>query len=236
MKKILIAFVFMFLGYQSQSQVLMTVLFGEKLNSDGIEFGLVGGVNWAQISHMDAQNYALKWNLGYYFDIRLKNSLSLYTGLLVKSNFGTDELSDEDLNFLKATIYYNSSEESEKLKGDYSQKMNVFMLPILAKFKFKNHFHISLGPQFSLMYKSWIEFNSDIEGREMIMKEFNTDQLNRIDAGIVGGLGYRFMKGTGWTLEGRYYQGFANVYKNRKGTHNTSFFLELNIPIGAAKN
>lgn len=233
MKKTLVIILFLALISPLKSQVLMTVLFGDKLNSDGIEFGLVGGVNWAQISNMESQNYALKWNLGYYFDIRLKNSFSLYTGLLVKSNFGTAKLSDKDLAFLNASIYQDNSDEENRLDGDYSQKMNVFMLPVLAKYKFKNHFHVVAGPQFSLMYKAWIEFNSDIEGREMTMKEFNTDQIHRIDAGLLAGIGYRLMKGTGWTLEAKYYQGFLSVYKNRSSTNNQSFFIELNIPIGA---
>lgn len=235
MKKILIVFVFIFLGFQSQSQVLMTILFGDKLNSDGIEFGLVGGINWAAIERMDSRHYDMKWNLGYYFDIRIKNSWSLYTGVLMKANYGLGKLTDKDLEFLNASIYYDGSEENLPIKGEYKQKINAFMLPVLAKYTFKNHFHLELGPQFALMYKSFIEFTSDIEGRDLIMKEYNSDDIHKIDAGILAGMGYRLMKGKGWTIAGKYYQGFTSVYKNKSGSRNRSFFIEVDIPIGAGK-
>jgi hypothetical protein len=213
----------------------MTILFGDKLNSDGIEFGLVGGINWAAIERMDSRHYDTKWNLGYYFDIRLKNQWSLYTGVLMKANYGVGKLTDNDLEFLNATIYYDGSEENLPIKGEYKQKINAFMLPVLAKYTFKNHFHLELGPQFALMYKSFIEFTSDIEGRDLIMKEYNSDDIHNIDAGILGGFGYQLMKGSGWTIAAKYFQGLTNVYKNRGGSYNRSFFVELNIPIGAGK-
>jgi hypothetical protein len=59
--------------------------------------------------------------------------------------------------------------------------------------------------------------------------------VNKIDAGAAAGMGYQLLKGKGMTLGVKYYQGFVNVYKDRSGTQNSSFFLKANIPIGAAK-
>ena len=84
MKKYLLILTFLFVSTASQSQVLITLLLGDKLNSDGLEFGLEGGINWTTISGMETNNYARKWNLGFYFDIRLKDQWFLYTGTLVK--------------------------------------------------------------------------------------------------------------------------------------------------------
>ena len=52
--------------------------------------------------------------------------------------------------------------------------------------------------------------------------------------GVVGGVGYRFLDGLGWTVGVRYYYGFTNVYKDRSGTNNRSLFLKLNIPFGVS--
>jgi len=227
MKKYLLIFILLMGVITGQSQILITLLLGDKLNSDGLEFGLEGGVNWTNISKMETNNFARKWNLGFYFDIRLKKQWYLYTGVLVKSEMGVDKLTDNDLNFLKATTYDQ--------EGDYNQKMNYFLVPALAKYKFKNHLYVEAGPQFGLMYKSWIEFNSDIEGRDAIIKEYNKDQINRLDAGAMAGLGYTLCKGTGWTIGAKYYYGFVNVYKDRPGSKNSSFFLKLNIPVSTAK-
>ncbi|NOX84901.1 MAG: PorT family protein, partial [Chlorobi bacterium] len=103
MKKILFILLFLVSGYTAQSQILITLLLGDKLNSEGLEFGLEGGINWTNISGMETHNFARKWNLGFYFDFRLKNQWWLYTGVLVKSNMGVDNLTDKDLDFLQAT-------------------------------------------------------------------------------------------------------------------------------------
>lgn len=85
------------------------------------------------------------------------------------------------------------------------------------------------------MYKAWVEFNSDVEGKEAIIKDFNKDQINRIDAGLLAGAGYKFKGQTGWTLGIKYYYGLVNVYKEKSGTKNSSLFLKVNIPIGASE-
>ena len=40
-----------------QSQVLISLLLGEKLNTGAIEFGLEGGINWTQISGLETKLY-----------------------------------------------------------------------------------------------------------------------------------------------------------------------------------
>ncbi len=233
MKKLLIIISILLIGVTAQSQILITLLLGDKLNSDGLEFGLEGGINWTNISGLETADYARKWNLGFYFDIRLKNQWSLYTGVLVKSNMGVDKLTDKDLLSLGASKY--NELEGETIVGDYSQKMSYFLVPVLIKYKFKNHLYAELGPQFGLMYRSWVQFDSDIEDRDVVVKEYNRDKINKIDAGIMVGFGYTLFKGTGWTFGAKYYYGFVDVYKDIKNTKNSSIFLKVNIPIGAGK-
>ncbi len=235
MKKYLLIIAFLIVSVESQSQVLISLLLGDKLNSEGLEFGLEGGINWTKISGMETNTYARKWNLGFYFDIRIKNQWSFYTGVLVKANMGVDKLTDNDLEFLGATIYKDFDDPTKRAVGDYSQKMNSFLVPALIKYKFKNNIYFEGGPQFALMYKAWVEFESDIEGKDAIIKEHNKEKINRLDAGLMGGMGYKFKKGPGWTIGAKYYYGLINVYKEGPSTQNSSFFLKLNIPIGAGK-
>ena len=234
MKKIFLIIALLIAGTAAQSQVLITLLLGDKLNSDGLEFGLEGGLNWANVSGLETNDFARKFNLGFYFDIRMKNQWYFYTGVLVKSNLGVDKLTDNDLIMLGATKY--TGNDGLPLVGNYSHKMNTFLVPALLKYKFKNHIYAEFGPQFGLVYKSWIEFESDVDGRDATIKEYNRDILNRIDAGLMVGAGYTLFKGSGWTLGAKYYYGFVNVYKGMSGTKNSSIFLKLNIPIGAGEN
>ncbi|MCK9452674.1 MAG: PorT family protein [Bacteroidales bacterium] len=227
-KSILIAVALLFIGSTAQSQVLISLLLGDKLNSDGLEFGLEGGFNWSGISHLEANTQLSSFNLGFYFDIRLKNQWNLYTGLLVKAKMGDDKLTANDLVFLEITP---KAEE-----GTYSQKINYFVAPVLIKYNFKNRIYLEAGPQFSLMHKAWVEFNSEIDDRKTKIKDFNRDKINWFDAGLTIGTGYKLMAESGMTLGVKYYYGLANVYHGVSGTNNSSFFVKLNIPIGVAKS
>jgi hypothetical protein len=215
----------------AQSQVLITLLLGDKLNSDKLEFGLEGGLNFSKISGLETANYHPDWNLGFYFNFQMSDSWYLNTGVLVKSKLGINKLTNGDLNTLNASIY--NDQDNVQINGKYSQQLSYFLVPVLAKYKFKNHIYAEAGPQFGLMYRSWIEFKSDLEGRDVFIKEYNRDIINKIDAGVVVGLGYTLFKGTGWTIGAKYYYGFVNVYKGMSGTNNSSFFIKMNIPIGA---
>ncbi len=224
MRKPILIILFLFFSYRIQSKVLIALLLGDKLNTGKIEFGLDGGFNYSSLTGLETNNYDTSFYLGFYFDIKMKENWYLNTGFLVKSTLGIDELSEDDLEFLQATTY--------DTEGKYKQQMSYWILPVLAKYKFKNHIYAELGLQFGLMRKAWIEFNSDIDGKSARIKETNTDMLNRFDTGIVAGTGLRLLKGIGWTVGVRYYYGFVDVYKERSGTKNNSLFLKLNIPMG----
>jgi len=225
MKKYILIIILLFTGVQTQGQVLISLLFGDMLNSDGLEFGLEGGFNWSKISEMETSSSLRTFNLGFYFDIRLKEQWSLYTGVLVKSNLGVDQLSANDLTFLGTDVY----EEN----GDYAQEMSYFLVPALLKYNFENKIYLEAGPQFGLMYDAWVEFNSDLDNKEGRIREYNKDNINRFDAGIMVGVGYKLNKINGMTFGVKYYYGLLDVYKDRAGTKNSSIFLKMTVPIGA---
>ncbi|WP_051209965.1 outer membrane beta-barrel protein [Gelidibacter mesophilus] len=110
-----------------------------------------------------------------------------------------------------------------------------FIVPALAKYKLDNHIYFEAGPQFGLMHKAWVEYNSDVDGKDARIRQYNKDMINKLDVGAVGGLGYQFMNGKGISIGVKYYYGFVNVYKDKSGTKNNSWFLKANIPIGAGK-
>lgn len=227
MKKYFFAIFFMFFVYNLHSQVLIALLLGDKLNSGKIEFGLDGGMNFSSISNLENRDYIRTFNLGFYFDIKMKDQLFLNTGVLVKSNLGSEDLSLIDLQLLGATIH-------EPVGGEYSQKLNTFMVPIMAKYVFKNNIHVELGPQVGWNYNGWIEYNYDIDGILGKLKEENKDDLNWFEMGVSAGVGYRLLKGLGWTIGVRYYYGLTNVYKGISGTTNDALYLKLNVPFGVS--
>jgi hypothetical protein len=222
-KSILLSFLLIF-SATVNSQVLITLLLGDKLNSDKLEFGLEGGMNWSNTSGFESNEYARFFNLGFYFDIKIKNQWRFDTGVLVKSNVGLDNLTKNDLGALTATTWDSI--------GTYKQVINQFMVPALIKYDFKNHFYVEAGPQFGLRFKGFVEYNSDIEGIEARTREDNKDMLQKLDVGMTAGVGYKLFKGEGWTVGAKYYYGFVDAYKNIPGTKSSSINLKVNIPIG----
>ena len=228
MKKILFVSILLLICYTSGAQILISLLLGDKLNSPNLEFGLEGGFNFTDVHGFNNNSSLGNFNLGFYFDVRMKNNLFLYTGVQGISGLGMAELSDKDLEFLDAEIY--------DVEGTYDQRIKAFMVPILANYKFKNHFYVEMGPQVGLIYKGWIEFSSDKNNKDWNIKEYNDNQLNWFNAGLAFGAGFKLLKGEGWTIGVRYYQGLTDVFKYKSGSIHHSLNLKVNIPIGVAKS
>ena len=186
-----------------------------------------GGWNWSDNSGFETNNMLRSFNLGFYFDIRLKNQWYLYTGVMVKARMGADQLSQADLDFLQTPVYEGP--------GEYKQELNYFLLPVLVNYKFKNHIYVEGGFQAGWMRDSWVEFYHKDDNQKVRIRDLNRDLFNRIDAGASVGLGYKLLKGTGMSIGLNYYYGFTNVIKARAGSNNSSLFLRFNIPVGQAK-
>ncbi len=228
MKKILLLGLFLFFGSIVHSQVLISMILGDKLNSDGLEFGLEGGVNFSSISGLETKQRTSDFNIGFYFDIRIKDNWYLDTGVLVKSQQGVEDLTMNDLNFIGATIH-------EDLEGQYDQIVRNFLIPAQLKYEFEDHIYVEGGLQFGLVTKAYVEFNGKQDGLEITIKEDNRDLMNRFDVGVIAGFGYQLKKGEGMTIGAKYSYGFVNAYKEKDGTKHNSIFLRVNIPIGKNK-
>lgn len=231
MKKYIISLFFILFTYNLQSQVLIALLLGDKLNSGKIEFGLDGGFNFSTISSLESDHWKNDFNLGFYFDIKMKDQWYFNTGVLVKSSLGADRLTSSDLEQLGVDFSYLNTD-----KGDFTQKISYFLVPALAKYRFDNQLYLEGGPQFGLMYKAFVEYNYDIDGNSARVREDNKEAVNIMEVGAVAGIGYRLLKGLGWTIGVRYHYGFTNVYKNNSSAKNSSLFLKVNIPIGVSED
>ena len=212
----------------ARTQVLISILLGDKLNSGKIEFGLDGGANWSTIKNLDGAKSLTGFNLGFYFDFKLKDpSWMLNTGVIVKSNMGADELpvytlGDPDL-------------DNAFSGGKISRKINYFNVPIMMKYNFKNHIYLKAGTQLGLRYKAFDEFKNSINDEDDL--KYKVDIKNRfhpLDAGLAFGAGYRLMKGNGMNIGLQYYLGLVDIRvdDSSPNQYNRVFYLTAGIPIG----
>lgn len=217
----------MMLSSLSRSQILISILLGDKLNTGGIEFGLTGGYNRNHIFGLKDATGANNFNLGFYFDIRLKKETGwyLYTGTLVKSTMGATvpvySLDDPDLD----TVF---------IGGSVERKINYFNVPLAIKYRFKEIFLLG-GFQFGLRYKASDVFMKSYNSKDDISyKNITKDNYTRLDAGLTAGLGYKFKYGVRMNMGIRYYYGLVDIFREGPdyGT-NSSFYIFAEIPIGA---
>ncbi len=216
-------------AHQAYPQVLISLLFGDKLNSDKIEFGLEGGFNMSNMTDFESNDLLRTFNLGFYFDFKLKNNWYLNTGVIIKSNVGMDKLSEADVAILDPTAIYSDS-------GSFSQKIKYFYVPMAIKYRFDNHFYLFGGPQLGLRSKAKLLFEGTRDNRSVKIETDNRDLFTRLDAGLLVGTGYKLKQGTGINITAKYYRGFTDILKEGgPSPNNQSFYLTVGIPIGRAK-
>jgi hypothetical protein len=229
MKRTILLVAFLLTAYTANSQVLISLIFGDALNSPNVEFGLDGGVNFGNIANLESSESLAMFNLGFYFDIRLKGPLLLHTGVIVKSSQGADKLTPYSLNNPELDDLFST--------GHVTRKINQFSVPIMLKYRFATLFHIEAGPMLALRAKGYDEFKNTLadEG-DLTYKLDIKDNYKRIDAGVMVGAGMKLSKIPKSAQIGvRYYYGLVDplIENTGKSQNFSSLYLFFSIPIGA---
>ena len=230
-KRFLLIFGLFWFGVSvAHSQILISLIFGDKLNSDKLEFGLDGGAVFSGITNLSESKSRTGWHLGFYFDIKLEEKLLLHTGVIVKSTMGARRIPS----------YMVGNPEIDAVLGqvDVTRKLNYFYVPIFVKYRFYDHFYVEGGPQLGLLSRANDVFTGELLEDDTIEYVHRiTSDYKRIDYGVAVGLGYRLIKGKGVNLGVRYYLGLADILKDNTGDpqHNHAIYLAAGIPIGAGK-
>lgn len=212
-----------------RSQVLISLLFGDELNSGNIEFGLEGGATFSTISGLKGAEYKSGFNLGFYFDFKMNPKWAIATGVMVKSPWGAKGLDPYPTG--------NADLDSVFLGGSVERNLSYFNVPVLAKYKF-GRFFASAGPQLSLGYKASDVFTNTVrEDDDVSYSIENRVDHVALDVGVAGALGYHIPKGYGMNILVRYYQGLLDNRKHPEGDaqYNSGVHLLVGIPIGMGK-
>lgn len=105
------------------------------------------------------------------------------------------------------------STQGAKIKGGISDgkdlKLSYVTVPIVLKYKTSFGLYFEAGPQVGILVS------------EDFKEITNNDFAEKIDAGMVGGIGYQFSNGLG--IGARYYYGLTDISKIKSTTINTDF-------------
>jgi hypothetical protein len=213
-----------------KSQVLITILLGDALNTDKIEFGLVGGWNHANIYTIEDSKALNSLDLGFYFHFLIKNSSYFSTGVLVKSSVGASGM----------PVYSMDDPDFDAVfkDGSLTKKIPCFYVPLLFHQRFNNRWYIEAGPQLGLIHQCVDIFEASKLGGDLEFKLDVKDQYKHIDAGLLGGVGYKFKKQPKSMAVGiNYYYGLVDVSADPlQEIRNSALYFYIKIPIGVGKS
>lgn len=224
-----ICLLIIFLGFSttSRAQVLISLLFGDALNTDKIEFGLIGGLNRSYIRSIDESSGLNNFNLGFFFHINMFESSYLSTGVLVKSNVGAKGMSTYPVGDPEFDDVY--------AEGELTKEIGYFYVPVMWHQRFNNRFYLEGGLQIGLRSKVRDFFIlKDSYGGDLEYRRDVKDEIKALDAGLVAGMGYKFKKEIKSLAVGvNYYYGLTDCSKvDDMVIKNSSVYIYMKIPIG----
>jgi hypothetical protein len=225
---LIVIFVFVSFGHV-RSQILISILFGDALNSEKVEFGLKGGINRSYLHDVPEANGLNNFNLGFYFHLYMKKNAYLSTGLMVKGTVGASGMNTYTIG--------NNDFDALMENGSLTKKINYFYLPVMYQQRFNQRWYIEGGIMSGLRTTARDIFSTKVLDGDLEYNLKVSDQYTRLDFGMIGGVGYKFQKRAKSTALGmNYYHGLANVSKIDGSPLKNSFFnLYVKIPIMGAK-
>lgn len=233
MKKIIALVACLFcISFSSQAQVLISLLLGDKLNSDKLEFGLIGGLQSSSLSGVSDSKLSHTLHIGFYFDFIMNDRWSFNPAVLVKSTSGvryTNSLLDvSGLDDLDSVL----------VGSDVKRRISYFQVPLLMKYNITPRFHAMLGPQLALRTNATNEYTEGVSEGDLLYTEDIQDNYKRLDAGFTAGFGFKLKPKNGMNLGVRYYYGMVDVLKDNPGDResNRGLYFYATIPIGRVKD
>jgi hypothetical protein len=218
-------------------QILMAMLFGDKLNSEKLEFGMTLGNSFSTTTNIDGSKWKLGgFNFGLFFNVKISKSDRWYihTGVVPKTNLGLKDLPVYPTGYLNIDTVINSFDFKVK------RKMGYINLPILVRYRIFKSFYIEGGPVIGLRTKSHDIFysgecHSEAEcamKNELSYTRNLKDDLGRFDVGIRAGIVYKYKKK--FEISASFNQGFLDIDKRIVGTNRNQFvMLNCNLIVGA---
>jgi len=227
MKKMLLVILLAVSYNISNAQVLIAILFGDKLNTGKMEFGITVNPALCGLTNIES-SYKTGLNLGIYFNFNPDKKFYFHIEGIAKGSFGAKDIAPYTTN--------NDTLDALFAEGSVVRKIKAFSLPILGRYALSKKLYLEMGIQPDLILKAHDIFQTKVDDSELDYTIKVTDQFNRIDLGVTGGLFYKFRpdrRSMGMGI--RYMQGLTDIYKPITGTQaNKSWQLVITIPVGAA--
>lgn len=181
------------------------------------KFGVKGGINLSNlyVDDVDDENMKVGINVGVFAKFPLTKGFSIQPELLYNSK--------------GAKLKYNNAVLGQ---GEYRYNLNYVDLPVLAVFNVGKNFNIHAGPYVSLLTSANIKRLDTETGDVDHIADLNTDDFNRFDYGLAGGVGLDIQN---FTIGARYNYGLHEIGKDgiagqaTKNSKNSAFTFYIGL-------
>jgi len=217
---------FLFVG-TARSQIIVALLFGDKLNTGTLEFGLVASPAITNITNSASESRS-GFNLGLFFNIHPEKKFFIHLELTAKGALGAENIAP----------YSTGNDSLDRLfnEGSVERIIKSFNVTPLGRYAFSKQFFVDGGFQTNLMFKPKDVFHSTVNDNDLEYSIKIDEQITRLDFCLAGGLFYKFRpdrRSMGIGI--RYVHGLTDINKLQTGTQaNTAWMATFTIPVGAA--
>lgn len=227
MKKCIAICISLLLYEATHAQVLIALLFGDKLNSGKLEFGLTVGPSFTNIKGAGG-SYKAGLNLGLYFNIKLNDRWYIHPEGVAKGGFGARNIFPYPTG--------NDSLDNFFTGGDVKRKIGALSLPVLVQYRIAGKWFAQLGPQFNVLVKPKDIFNGKVNDNALTYTMEIRDKITKLDMGVAAGMLYKLREQKGMSIGIRYFGGLTDMQKDLGGTQGNSMWqINVTIPIGTSK-
>jgi hypothetical protein len=208
------------------SQIIIAVLFGDKLNTGKLEFGLVLSPALANLSNSGG-DFRSALNLAMFFNIKPYNKFFIHAELTPKASFGAKNIDPYSLGSDSLNAFFN--------EGSVERIIKTMGVTVLGRYTISQKIFADAGIQTDLLYKPRDIFTTTFNNSELQYTQKLDERFTRLDLQLAGGLFYKFKPDRGSMGIGiRYVHGLTDIDKLMAGSQvNISWQANITIPIGA---
>jgi len=213
----------------ARSQVLIALLFGDKLSSDTVQMGINIDGGRTSLSGLDDVDLRSNWAFGLVFEIKLKEQLSLQPELTIKTPGGAADV----VPFLAPPSDWDDLTTSTTVE----RVLSYMTIPVFLKYHF-GPVGVGVGPQIGYMLKGTDEYVGTVfDDDDLTLSRDIKDDVNRFDAGVAAMVEYSFApekKMRSLRAHVKYYNGLLDVVKDNPGdgVYNRVLLFGLSVPVG----
>lgn len=227
MKKVLLLAVLVaVLPRPAAGQVLLGILFGDKVTTEKFHLGVDAGLNLSNLSGVDGTGVKPGLLFGLFGEWRFADHFYLQPELLPFFKVGASDLPPGGPTVPPL--------DSLAAGTSPSRRMNYFAIPIIVKYAvMEKKLHLGLGPQVGFLTGADDTYEG-VAANTITVTEDVEESLSSTDAGIVFHVEYKFRGQFGASVAGRFYMGLTDTIKDNPGdaVYNRVFSILASIPIG----